>query len=142
MAPQDEDKTSFITDWGAFVFTVMSFGLKNGPSSFSEAAAKVFEPYLNSFMRVFIDDFSVFGEKAKHLMHLRLCLERARQFRMSLNPFKSVITVTRGILLGYVISKEGLAIDPKKVEAIQKVAVPKNLKELGIFIGQVKWHSR
>lgn len=142
MAPEDEAKTAFITEWGAFVFTVMSFGLKNGPSSFSEVAAKVFEPYLNDFMRVFIDDFSVFGSKAMHLNHLRMCLTRARMFRMSLNPYKSAIAVKKGILLGYVLSEEGLAIDPKKVEAIQKVPVPKHLKELSRFIGQIKWHSR
>ena len=120
MAPEDEGKTAFITEWGAFVFTVMSFGLKNGPPSFLEVAQKTFEPYLTDFMRVFMDDFSVFGKKDEHLNHLRLCLERCRMFRMSLNPFKCAIAVKRGVLLGHVISEEGMAIDSRKIEAIQK----------------------
>ena len=77
-APEDENKTAFITEWGAFASTVMGFGLKNGPSSFSELVVKVFEPYLTSFMRVFLDDFSVFGQFSKHLHQLRLCFERCR----------------------------------------------------------------
>ena len=67
MAPEDQDKTAFIKEWGAFVYTVMSFGLKNGPPSFNFVAQKTFEPYLSDFMRVFMDDFSVFGEKEMHL---------------------------------------------------------------------------
>ena len=67
MAPEDEHKTTFITEWGAFSSTVMGFGLKNSPSSFFELVVKVFEPYLTSFMLVFIDDFSVFGQFFEHL---------------------------------------------------------------------------
>ena len=82
----------------------MSFGLKNGPPSFSWVAQKTFEHYLFDFMRVFMDDFSVFGKKGKHLEHLKLCLQRCTMFRMSLNPFKCAISVKRGVLLGHVVS--------------------------------------
>ena len=135
MASEDEGKIAFITEWGAFVFTVMSFGLKNGPPSFSEVASKTFEPYLTDFMRVFMDDFSVFGRKAQHLEHLKLCFERCRKFRMSLNPYKCAIAVKRGILLGHVVSAEGMAIDSRKIEAIQKAPQPQNLKEVTRFVG-------
>ena len=70
VAEEDLHKTAFITEWGAFVYTVMSFRLKNGPPSFNFVAQKVFEPYLQDFMRVFVDDFSIFGAKDQHLMHL------------------------------------------------------------------------
>ena len=83
----------------------MSFGLKNGPPSFNFVAQKVFEPYLQDFMRVFVDDFSIFGAKEQHLMHLQLCFERCQLFRMALNPYTSVIAVSSGILLGPVVSK-------------------------------------
>ena len=71
MHPNDEYKIAFITKCGAFVFIIMSFGLKNGPPAFSKMASKIFEPYLSSFMRVFMDDFNVFGSKAMHHSHLR-----------------------------------------------------------------------
>ena len=118
MAPEDVHKTAFITEWGAFAYTVMSFGLKNGPPSFSWVANKTFEPYLSDFMRVFMDDFSVFGKKDMHLEHLRLCLTRCRMFRMALNPFKCAIAVKRGVLLGHVVSAEGMPIHMDKIKAI------------------------
>ena len=135
------EKTAFITEWGAFVYTVMSFGLKNVPPSFSKAAYMTFEPYLTEFMRIFMDDFCVFGQQKLHLEHLRKCLERCRMFRMSLNPFKCAIAVKRGKLLGHIISSEGLSIDSDKIEVIQKAVVPRNVTELMRFVGQIKWHN-
>ena len=128
MHPDDEHKTAFIIEWGAFVFTVMSFGLKNGPPAFSEVASRVFEPYLSSFMRVFMDDFSVFGSKAMHLSHLRNCFERCRKFRMSLNPYKCAIAVKRGVLLGHILSDEGIQVDPRKIQSILNAKSPTDLK--------------
>ena len=73
---------------------------------------------------------------------MRLCFERCRQFLLSFNPFKSVIAVKKETLLGFIVLEEGLSIDPKKVEVIQKVPIPLNLKQLSIFVGHVKWHGR
>ena len=73
---EDIEKIAFITEWGAFAYTVMSFGLANGPADFSKATVKTFEPYLTYFMRIFMDDFSVFGAKSLHLEHLRKCFMR------------------------------------------------------------------
>ena len=81
MALEDILKTAFITEWGAYAYTMMSFGLKNGPPSFSKAAFKTFEPYLlTEFIQIFMHDFSIFGDKIKHLEHLRKCLERCKMF--------------------------------------------------------------
>ena len=124
------------------MYTVMSFGLKYAPPSFSKAAFKTFEPYLTDFMRIFMDDFLVFGEKSLHLEHLRKCLQRCRMFRMSLNPFKCAIAVRRGKLLGHIISAEGMLVDFDKIRAVHKAQPPKNLKELMRFLSQIKWHSR
>ena len=96
----------------------MSFGSKNGPPSFNFVAHKVFEPYLWDFMRVCVDDFLVFGTKDQHLVHLKLCFDGCRLFNMDLNPYKSVLAVKSGILLGHVVSNEGMAIDIKNIEVL------------------------
>ena len=96
----------------------MRFGLKNGPPSFSKATFKTFEPYLTDFMRIFMDDFLVFGKKIDHLDYLRKCFEHYRMFWMSLNPYKCTIAVQRGKLLGHIISKKGMSIDKDKISAI------------------------
>ena len=64
------------------------------------------------------DDFVVYGTISKHLSHLWLCLQRCQASRLSLNPAKCAFSVTSGALLGHVVSKEGIAVDPNKISAI------------------------
>ena len=142
MAPKDRDKTAFVTEWGVFASNVMTFGLKNAPPTFQKWVQEVLAPFLNTFMRVFLDDFSVFGNRVEHLDHLRQCFEKCRQARLSLNPAKCAFAMKRGVLLGHIISEEGMQFDPRKVEAIEKAKPPTNLKVLGKFIGQIKSHNR
>ena len=82
-------------------------------------------------MQVFLDDFSVYGVWQDHLHHLRLCLERCRVARLSLNPAKCDLGMTSGALLGHIVNNKGIAIDPEKMEAVMKAPTPKNAKALG-----------
>ena len=93
-------------------------------------------------MRVFIDDFSVFGNKAMHLQHLTLCLEKCQSSRLSLNPMKCAFCVKSGMLLGHIVLAEGIAMDPAKVAVIRLAPVPTTPRELSRFVGQVWWHGR
>jgi hypothetical protein len=67
VAPEDQVKTTFVTEWGAYASNVMTFGLKNALATFQRMVQEIFKDYLTSFMRDFLDDFSVFGDKADHL---------------------------------------------------------------------------
>ena len=58
-----------------------------------------------------------------------------------MNPAKCAFGVTSGALLGHIVSKEGIAVDPGKIDAIIKSPTPKNAKALGRFLGQLQWHS-
>ena len=93
-------------------------------------------------MQVFLDDFIVNSRKTDHFDHLRLCLERCRQGRLSLNPAKCAFGVTSGTLLGHIVSEEGIAVDPDKVKAILEAPTPINAKAFTRFLGQIRWHSR
>lgn len=84
MAPEDQAKMTFITTWGVFVCTVMWFGFRNAPSTFQRDMSEIFGPFLIDFMRIFLDDLSVFGSREKHLEHLRLCLRRCCEVSFSL----------------------------------------------------------
>ena len=95
----------------------MVLGLKNALPTFQKCVHEVFAPFLTTFMRVFKDDFSVFGKVVDHLNQLKLCFERCRMARLSLNPAKCAFAVKRGILLGHIISEEGMQVDPRKVVA-------------------------
>ena len=89
-------------------------------------------------MQVFLDDFVVYSKKVYHFEHLRLCLEKCQQGRLSLNPAKCAFGVTSGTLLGHIVSQEGIAVDSNKVKAILEALTPTNSKALSRFLGQIR----
>ncbi len=58
-APKYHYKMTFIIDWGAFVWVVMLFGLKNAPPTYQRTMNKTFKDYLDDFMKLFLDDRSL-----------------------------------------------------------------------------------
>ena len=79
--------------------------------AFSEEKDKMVVEYL--------DDITVFSRREEdHLKHLERILLKCRRFGISLNPTKSIFSLTSGKLLGHAISKDGIKIDPNRVNAI------------------------
>ena len=74
MHPEDQEKTTFVTEWGVFVVVVMMFGLKSAPATFQRVIQEIFAKYIPAFMQVFLDDFAVYNRKSEHFEHLQLCL--------------------------------------------------------------------
>ena len=93
-------------------------------------------------MQVFLDDFVVYGQRLEHITQLRLCLDRCRQARLSFNSGKCMFLVTSSNLLGHIVSHEGIAMDPDKVQAIMNAPAPTTTMALSRFLGQIRWHSR
>jgi hypothetical protein len=76
----DIPKTNFITSYGLYEYTVMSFGLTNAPACFMYLMNKVFMEYLDKFVVVFIDDILIFSKnEEEHDEHLRLILQKLRE---------------------------------------------------------------
>lgn len=74
------------------------------------------------FLVVYLDDLIVFSNSGEeHLYHLKIVFQQCREYDISLNPKKSMFAMDEGKLLGHIISKEGIRIDPARVEAIQKI---------------------
>jgi hypothetical protein len=73
IAPKDRYNTTFITDWGTFVWVVMPFGLKNAPPTHQRAMSKAFKEHLDDSMKFFLDDFMVFSDLDTHLSKLQKC---------------------------------------------------------------------
>jgi hypothetical protein len=103
---------------------------------------EIFEEYILGFMQVFLDDFAAFETRKAHLQHVELCLKKCREARLSLNPAKCAFVVISGMLLGHIVSKDGIAMDSNKVKAILEALTLHNAKALSRFLGQIRWHSR
>ncbi|XP_016195042.1 uncharacterized protein LOC107636016 [Arachis ipaensis] len=94
-------------------------------------------------LEVFMDDFSVFGDSFDSCLdHLTLVLKRCQETNLVLNWKKCYFMVTEGIVLGHRISNKGIAVDQAKVEAIERLPPPANVKANRSFLGHARFYRR
>ena len=79
----DIPKTAFRTRYGHFEFTVMTFGLTNELAAFMDLMHRVFQPYLDHFVVVFVDDILIYSQTEwEHEYHLRIVLQLLRDHQL------------------------------------------------------------
>src|SRR5229473_2135233 len=92
---------------------------------------------------VYLDDITIFSKKREeHAFHLRQIFERCRKYGISLNPKKCVFAIMEGKLLGHIVSKKGISIDPKRIKAIKQIPLPHNKKGMQSFMGTINFMRR
>ena len=80
---EDVEKTAFRTRYGHYEFLVMPFGVTNAPAAFMDLMNRVFKPYLDEFMVVFIDDILIYSKnEVEHEKHLGLALHVLRDKKL------------------------------------------------------------
>jgi ribonuclease HI len=140
---QDIPKTAFTTRYGLYEFVVVSFGLTNAPAYFMNLMNKVFMEELDRFVVVFIDDILIHSETTdEHEEHLRIVLERLRQQKLYAKFSKYEFWMEKVAFLGHVLSAEGIAVDPSKVESVTKWEQPLNVIDVRSFLGLVGYYQR
>ena len=109
----DIPKTTFKTRYGHYEFLVMSFGLTNAPVAFMDLINRVFHPYLDRFVIVFIDNILVYSRsELEHERHLGLVLQTLRQYQLYAKFSKCEFWLSRVGFLGHVVSVDGIYVDP------------------------------
>ncbi|KAG8490852.1 hypothetical protein CXB51_014063 [Gossypium anomalum] len=112
----DVPKTAFSTRYGHYEFLVMPIGLTNAPTVFMDLMNRIFRPYLDKFVVVFINYILIYSrDKVEHAEHLRTVLQTLRDNQL---------------------------VDPSKVSAIVECKPPKNVTEVRSFLGLAGYYIR
>ena len=107
-------KMTFRTRYGHYEFLVIPFRLTNAPSTFMDLMNRVFHPYLDQFVIVFIDDILVYSKSAdEHALHLRIVLQTLRDKKLYAKFSKCEFWLNEVIFLGHVVSSDGIFVDPR-----------------------------
>ena len=121
----------------------MPFGLTNAPAAFMDLMHRVFRPYLDQFVIVFIDDILIYSRTPEeHERHLTIVLQTLREHKLYAKMSKCEFWMKEVKFLGHVVSEQGVAVDPAKIEAVIKWEPPKNVMEVRSFLGLAGYYRR
>ena len=141
--PDDQSKTTFTCPYGTFAYRRMFFGLCNAPASFQRCMMSIFSDMIEEIMEVFMDDFSVYGKTFDHcLENLDKVLQRCRDKDLVLNWEKCHFMVREGIVLGHLVSERIIEVDKAKIEVIEGLPPPVNVKGIRSFLGRAGFYRR
>jgi hypothetical protein len=144
--PVKEDSiklTAFVTRYGTFECTVMPFGLCNAPATCMRYVQHVLSDLLDTCVVAYLDDLLVHSpSREQHLIDLRNVMDRLQKADLRLKRKKCFFGVDEVEYLGFVVSKQGVSMDPKKVAAMLSWPRPKNVTDVRSFLGLVGYYRK
>jgi hypothetical protein len=139
----DRLATSFITPFGMYCYTTMSFGLRNAGATYQRCMNHVFGEHIGRTVEAYVDNIMVKTRKASDLLcDLETTFKCLRAKGVKLNPEKCVFGVPRGMLLGFIVSERGIEANPEKITAITNMGPIKDLKGVQRVMGCLAALSR
>ena len=140
---EDIPKMAFSTRYGLYEYLVMSFRLTNAPAYFMYLMNLVFMPKLDKFMVMFIDDILIYSETTEeHEEHLRVVLSRLREHKLYAKFSKCEFWLKKVPFLGHILSKDGISVDPSKVQEVLDWKAPTSMHEVRSFLGLAGYYRR
>ncbi|GJS54560.1 putative reverse transcriptase domain-containing protein [Tanacetum coccineum] len=140
---EDIPKMAFRTCYGHYEFQVMPFRLTNAPAIFMDLMNQVCKPFLDKFVIVFIVDILIYSRnKVEHEGHLKKILELLKKEDLYAKFSMCKFYLSKVQFLSHVIDKEGIHVDPAKIESIKDWASPKTSTEIHQFLGLVGYYRR
>ncbi|GJQ94701.1 putative reverse transcriptase domain-containing protein [Tanacetum coccineum] len=140
---EDIPKTAFRTRYGHFKFTVMPFGLTNAPAIFMDLMNRVCKPYLDKFIIVFIDDILIYlMSKEEHEVHLKTILDLLEKEKLYSKFSKCEFWLKEGYFLGHMVNRDGIHVDPSKVESVKNWKTPESSTKIRSFLGLAGYYQR
>ncbi|RDX91351.1 Retrovirus-related Pol polyprotein from transposon 17.6, partial [Mucuna pruriens] len=143
IAPKDQHKTTFTCPFGTFAYNRMPFGLCTAPSTFQHCMMSIFLDLLQDCMEVFMDDFTVYADSFDAcLSNLYRVLKRCTDTNLVHNFDKCHFMVTKGIVLGHLVSNRGIEVDKAKIDIISSLPNPTTVREVRSFLGHAGFYRR
>jgi hypothetical protein len=128
---EDQEKTTFITPFGAYCYTTMSFRLKDAGATYQQAIQKCFKKQLNKNVEAYVDDVVVKTQNSGTLIaDLEETFASLREYQWNLNPNKCVFDLPSGKLLSFIISHHSIKANPEKISAITEMKAPTCIKDI------------
>jgi hypothetical protein len=132
----DVHKTAFNSPLGHFHWRVLTFGLTNAPATFQAEMNRIFAKQLNKFVLVYLDDILIFSKTlAEHISHMRQVFQVLRDNRLYAKLSKCEFCLPEVTFLGHVVGKDGIKVDPKKIQAVKDYPKPKTVTDVRAFLG-------
>ncbi|XP_052732508.1 uncharacterized protein LOC108341297 [Vigna angularis] len=139
----DIHKTAFRSRYGHYEYVVMPFGVTNAPAIFMDYMNRIFRPYLDKFVVVFIDDILIYSKNFdEHDDHLRIVLSVLREKELYAKRSKCEFWMKEIQFLGHVVSAGGISVDPAKVKAVLDWESPRSVTEVRSFVGLAAYYRR
>lgn len=143
LADSDVPKTAFNTHIGKYEWKVLPMGITNAPAVFQAAMNRIFGPYLNRFVCVYLDDILIFSRtEEEHFEHLRLVLDILRRVDLKCRLRKCDFFKQELKFLGHIVSPDGMRPDPKKVAVVTDWPTPQTVFDVRSFLGLANYFRK
>jgi len=121
----------------------MPFELINVGATFQRAMDIAFKVLINKLIVIYLDDITIYSkDRNNHLNGLKHIFEIRKKYGISLNPKKSYFSLLEGKLLGFIVSKKRIYVNPDRVQEIEKIPLPHNKNTMQSFLGQINFVKR
>ncbi|GKV20136.1 hypothetical protein SLEP1_g30298 [Rubroshorea leprosula] len=134
----DQEKSAFYVSDAIYCYVMLPFGMKNAGATYQKLVQIIFKLQIGRNIEVYVDDMIVTSVRAEdHIGDLSETFKNLRRAQMKLNPLKCTFAIESGKFLGYVVSKEGIEVNPEKALAVQQMEPPKTVKDVQRLTGRV-----
>jgi hypothetical protein len=128
---EDEEKISFITPSGTFCYLIMPEGLHNAGPTFYRMTKAALKEQVGRNVLSYLDDIVVASKKKEtYIFDLAETFVNMRKVRLKLNPEKCIFGITKGKVLGYLVSTKGIEANLDKIRALIQMQPPQSRKDI------------
>jgi hypothetical protein len=138
---QSQRITSIVLPWGKYCYLRLPMGLSSAPDIYQEKMSTLFCHL--EFVIVYLDDLIIFTNRTfeKHLEQLTTVFDVIRNNNLQINSSKSSFCALETEYLGFILTRNGIKPQMKKVQAILQIAPPTNIKQVRSFVGMLNHYK-